>query len=151
MCDALENGRKFRTLNIIDDYNREALAVEANFSMGSSAVLRVLERMILERGKPFFIRVDNGPEFISRKLWKWCNQKNISLKFIQPGKPMQNAYIERFNRSYRASILDAHIFSSLGDVQTLTAAFIQDYNNARPHESLGNQSPVAYRLSNQDA
>jgi len=151
MSDALENGRKFRILNIIDDYNREAIAIEPNISMGAAAVLIVLTRMVLERGKPKFIRVDNGPEFISKKLSAWCMRNGIALKFIQPGKPMQNAYIERFNRSYRASVLDAHIFSSLGDVRSLSAAFIEDYNNGRPHESLGNKSPIAYRLSEQGA
>lgn len=107
--------------------------------------------MLLERGKPNFIRLDNGPEFISRELSVWCKHNDISLKFAQPGKPMQNAYIECFNRSYRASILDLHNFSRLGDLQTLSAAFTQDYNNARAHESLGKKDPVAYRLSKQDA
>src|SRR5258707_15746145 len=94
MSDALVDGRKFRVLNVIDDFNRESLAIEVDTSLPSRRVIRVLERLASQRGKPANIRCDNGPEFISHKLEEWCNGKKITIQFIQPGKPMQNAYIE---------------------------------------------------------
>ena len=148
MHDALMNGRKFRVLNVIDDYNREALKIEPYFSINSNRVIKILERIILEKGKPATIRVDNGPEFISATMHEWCMEKNIKLHFIQPGKPMQNGYIERFNKSYRQGVLDANLFSDLMEVKTASDEFEEDYNFHRPHESLGNISPVNYRLKN---
>ena len=97
MHDTLMNGRKFRVLNIIDDYNREALKIEPYFSIGSNLVIKILERLLMERGKPKVIRVDNGSEFISPAITEWCLDKDIKLLHVQPGKPMQNGYIERFN------------------------------------------------------
>lgn len=101
MQDRLVNGRKFRVLNVIDDFNRESLIIESYFSITANRVIKILEKLIIEKGKPRRIRVDNGPEFIALFLEEWCKSKGIALKFIQPGKPMQNAYVERFNRSYR--------------------------------------------------
>ncbi|MDG5800868.1 DDE-type integrase/transposase/recombinase [Marinilabiliaceae bacterium ANBcel2] len=98
MSDSLIYGRRFRVLNIIDDYNREALAIEPAFTLPGERVIQVLKEVISERGKPYEIRVDNGPEFISKTLQKWAGDNNIKLKYIQPGNPTQNAYIERFNR-----------------------------------------------------
>ncbi len=103
MSDALENGRKFRTLNIMDDFNRKALAIEADFSLPATRVIRVLERIIYFKGKPKRIRVDNGPEFTSAEFTDWCADNNIAVLFIQPGKPSQNGFIERFNKSYRTA------------------------------------------------
>lgn len=146
MHDSLMNGRKFRVLNVIDDYNREILKIEPYFSINSDKVVKILERIILEKGKPTAIRVDNGPEFISSILNDWCLDKGIRLQFIQPGKPMQNGYIERFNKSFRQDVLDANLFENLTEVKIASDEFEEDYNHHRPHESLGNVSPVNYRL-----
>lgn len=146
MHDVLMTGRKFRTLNVIDDFNREVLAIDPQFSIGSNKVVKVLERVLKERGQPRMIRVDNGPEFISSILADWCNSKGIKLHHIQPGKPNQNSYIERFNRSYRQDVLDAHLFEDLDQVRLYSDDFIEDYNLKRPHESLGDLSPVNYKL-----
>ena len=145
MSDALMSGRKFRTLNIIDDFNREVLAIEADTSLPAKRVVRVLERVISERGKPQSIRVDNGPEFISSTLEKFCTEKEIGLQFIKPGKPMQNGYVERFNRTYREDVLDAYLFEKLSQVKEISQDWMEDYNNYHPHQSLNGHSPVGYR------
>lgn len=144
MHDSLSNGRKFRIINIIDDFNREALRMEPHFSIGARKVISELSRVIKERGKPSFIRVDNGPEFIAEAMKQWCRENEIDLRFIQPGKPTQNAFIERFNRSFRSEILDAYCFDNLDQVRILSDLFMEDYNYHRPHESLGNISPKQY-------
>ena len=146
MSDRLIDGRKFRLLNVIDDYNRESLAIEVDTSLPSLRVIRVLERLIEQRGKPANIRCDNGPEFISHKLEAWCSHQSrqISLQFIQPGKPMQNAYVERQNGSMRRELLNAYIFTSLAEVRMLSEEWRNDYNTERPHKSLGYMSPINY-------
>lgn len=144
MSDSLVDGRKFRLLNVIDDYNRESLAIEADTSSPSLRVVRVLEKLIKERDKPSIIRVDNGPEFISHVLEEWCSRQNIALQFIQPGKPTQNAYIERKNGSIRRELLNAYLFYSLAEVRIMTEEWRIDYNNERPHKALGYLSPVKY-------
>ncbi len=101
---------------------------------------------MLEKRKPAAIRVDNGPEFIAEALNTWCDDNGINLQFIQPGRPMQNGFEERFNRSYRQDVLDANLFASLAEVRQLSDEFEQDYNFYRPHESLGNLTPAAYKL-----
>lgn len=145
MHDALSNGRKFRTLNIIDDASREVLAIDAHLSIGSKMVTDILSQIIHDRGKPSIIRVDNGPEFISSTLGDWCYERNIRLQFIQPGKPTQNAYVERFNRTFRSEVLDAYLFDDLNQVRTITDNWITEYNNDRPHDSLEGLTPVKYR------
>jgi putative transposase len=146
MSDSLVDGRKFRLLNIIDDFNRESLAIEVDTSLPSLRVIRVLERLVAQKGKPANIRCDNGPEFISHKLEEWCSDKTrqITLQFIQPGKPMQNAYIERNNGSMRRELLNAYLFTSLTEVKSLSEEWRADYNEERPHKSLGYQSPLRY-------
>jgi putative transposase len=144
MCDSLWNGRKFRLLNIVDDFNREVLHIETDLSLPALRVIRVLEYLKLVRGLPKMIRVDNGPEFISHKLDAWCRENNITLVYIQPGKPTQNAYVERFNGSIRRELLDAYIFYSLQDVRVKAEEWMTDYNLHRPHESLGNLPPVIF-------
>jgi putative transposase len=144
MSESLVDGRKFRLLNVIDDFNRESLAIEVDTSLPSLRVIRVLDRLITQRGKPANIRTDNGPEFISHKLQEWCEHNNITLQYIQPGKPTQNAYIERKNGSIRRELLNAYLFYSLSEIRVMSEEWRMDYNNERPHKSLGYLSPVKY-------
>lgn len=144
MSDSLVDGRKFRLFNVIEDFNRESLAIEVDTSLPSLRVIRVLEQLIAERGKPANIRCDNGPEFISHKLDQWCTDRKITLQFIQPGRPMQNAYIERKNGSIRRELLNAYLFYSLSEVRSLKEEWRLDYNQDRPHKSLGYKSPLNY-------
>ena len=144
MNDSLMNGRKFRTFNVIDDYSREVLAVEISTSTPSEHVVRILDQVIDYRGKPKSIRMDNGPEFISKTFELWCKQNNIEPRYIQPGKPMQNGYVERFNGSYRRDVLDAYAFFELDEVRELTEKWMIDYNQNRPHESLNWKTPTEY-------
>lgn len=144
MCDSLVDGRRFRLLNIIDDYNRESLAIEVDSSLPALRVIRTLNRLIEMKGKPQTIRVDNGPEFISDKLQFWCEEQQIHLQFIQPGKPVQNAFVERNNGTLRKELLDVYLFYSLQEVRTMTEEWRQDYNCSRPHQSLGFVPPAEY-------
>jgi putative transposase len=141
MSDRLGNGRAFRTFNVIDDYNREALGIEVDFSLPAPRVIRSLEQIIEWRGKPAAIRCDNGPEYISAELVAWANRKRITLIYIQPGKPTQNAYIERFNRTARHEWLDMHIFESLSHAQSLATKWLWLYNNERPNTAIGGVPP----------
>ena len=142
MHDSLCSGRTFRTLNVIDDYNREVLAVEVNVSLPSAQVVRALDRVAEMRNcYPERLRMDNGPEFLSHALSDWGKEHNVGLDFIQPGKPAQNAYIERFNRTYREEVLNLYLFNSLPEVREITEDFMEEYNEHRPHESLDNKSP----------
>jgi putative transposase len=145
MTDALTDGRKFRTFNLIDDFNREVLAIEADTSLPARRVVRVLQRVIWDRGKPEAIRVDNGPEFISSTLEVFCREQGIKLQFIKPGKPMQNGYIERLNRTFREDVLDAYLFHNLEQVREISQQWADDYNHFHPHKSLNKCSPVVYR------
>ena len=144
MRDSLTDGRPFRTLNIIDDFNREGLDIEIDTSLPASRVVRVLDRVADWRGYPDRLRCDNGPEFISAKLAEWAEEHQVLLDFIEPGKPAQNAYIERFNRTFREDVLDAYLFSSLQEVRELSLAWLEDYNAVRPHASLGNLTPLEF-------
>lgn len=148
MHDTLINGCNFRTLNIIDDFNREALVIAIDTSINSKRVIRELEQLIAWRGIPDKIRVDNGPEFIATALEQWCKdeKRGIDLHFIQKGKPSQNGYIERFNRSYREEVLSAYLFESIEQVKEQTEQWIWEYNNIRPHDSLMNLPPTKFLL-----
>ena len=141
MSDSMVGNRKFRTLNIMDDGSREALAIEVDTSLSAKRVTRTLDRIIEQRGKPTAIRTDNGPEFTSKELELWAFQKGITIQYIQPGKPMQNGYIERFNRLYREAVLDAYLFFDLYQVKQLTQEWMEEYNERRPHEALNNLTP----------
>ena len=149
MSDSLTCGRRFRTLNIIDDHNREALNIEIDTSLPTRRVIRSLRQVIEERGKPDRIRVDNGPEYTSKELVEWCSKMGIELLFIQPGRPMQNGYIERFKGTYRRDILDAYMFNDLDEVRELTWKWMEEYNNYRPHDSLKGLSPREYVITKQ--
>ena len=144
MSHSLYNGRRFRVFNLIDDFNREALWIETDTSIGSKYVTDILDLVIREKGKPLQVRVDNGPEFISSTFINYCNKLNIEIRYIQPGKPMQNAFIERFNGSYRRDVLDAYIFYTLKEVKQITSIWMMEYNTIRPHESLGDIAPEKF-------
>ncbi len=134
--DNLIPGKSFRTLNIIDEFNREALGIEIDISLPAERVIRTLENIIQTRGCPQAIRVDNGPEFTAPVLEKWTKEQQIELQFIQPGKPIQNPYIERFNGTFRFEVLNAHLFDNLEDAQDISFRWMMDYNHERPHRSL---------------
>ena len=144
MHNSLANGRTIRTLNIIDDFNREGLWIEVDTSIPSARVVRVLDMLALWRGYPQQLRLDNGPELISQTLADWAEEHGVILAFIQPGKPVQNAYVERFNRTYREDVLDAYLFHTVAEVQAITQDWLEEYNAIRPHQALGNLPPYQY-------
>ncbi|EPC5538530.1 IS3 family transposase [Salmonella enterica] len=148
MHDALVCGRRFRTFNVVDDFNREALSIEIDLNLPAPRVVRVLDRIAANRGYPVMLRMDNGPEFISLALAEWAEQHAVKLEFIQPGKPTQNAFIERFNRTYRTEILDFYLFRTLNEAREITERWVSEYNCERPHESLNNMTPEEYRQHN---
>ena len=141
MRDSLDDGRRFRTFKFLDDYNREGLGIEVDFSLPSERVIRSLDRIIEWRGKPLALRCDNGPEYISQNLIDWATKKKITLLYIQPGKPTQNAYVERFNRTVRHEWLDLHSFNSIEHAQLLATQWLWTYNNERPHTAIGGIPP----------
>ena len=146
MHDALVCGRRFRTFNVVDDFNREALALEIDLNIPAQRVVRVLDRIVANRGYPLKMRMDNGPELVSLTLAQWAEEHGVMLDFIRPGKPTQNAFIERFNRTYRTEILDFYLFRTLNKAREITERWLAEYNGERPHESLNNLTPEEYRL-----
>jgi putative transposase len=141
MHDQLQDGRTFRLLNVIDDYNREALGIEIDFSLPSERVIRELKQIISWRGKPEVIRCDNGPEYISAAIQTWAQEWGIRLEYIQPGKPQQNAYVERFNRTVRYEWLSQYYWSDLAEVQDFATKWMWSYNHDRPNMALGGFTP----------
>lgn len=152
VSDSLYNGRRFRTLTVVDDLSKECPVLEVDHSLTGQRVARVLERVALTRGLPDLITVDNGPEFISKALDAWAHANGVKLHFIQPGKPTQNAYIESFNGKFRDECLNEHVFTSLHDAQTKIESWRQDYNENRPHRSLKQLTPneFAARFNQQE-
>jgi len=149
MSDALWCGRRFRTFNLVDDYNREVLTIEVARSLTADRVVVALNRVATWRGYPQKLRLDNGPELTSIRLADWAEQHGVTLEFIKPGRPMQNGFIERFNRTYRTEVLDMFVFKQLKEVQEITESWVTEYNEERPHESLGNLTPKEYLAVNQ--
>lgn len=147
MADNLSNGSKFRTFNVIDDFNREGLGIEVDVSLPSMRVMRALEHIIEERGKPQVIRCDNGPEYVSHALAKWAKERDITLAFIQPGNPQQNAYVERYNRTVRHEWLEMNEFKSIEHAQEEATKWLWTYNNERPNMAIGGITP-ARKLAN---
>lgn len=144
MSDTLENGNKFRTLNIIDHFNRKCLGIGLKRSIPAKSVIEILQRAIDEYGKPEGIRTDNGPEFTSKLFQLWLENNGIKWVQIQPGKPQQNGIIERFNRTFREEVLDANIFYNLHQTEEFFYEWIKEYNGERLHESLGYLTPNEY-------
>jgi len=142
--DALSGGRKFRTLNLMDGYTREALAIEVDTSLPGARVVRVLERLRERRGVPERIQVDNGPEFISQVVDQWAYDRGVTLNFIRPGKPTDNGHIESFNGKFRDECLNQYWFVNLVEARERIEAWRQDYNQERPHSSLGYQTPAQF-------
>ena len=141
MHDQLSDGRSFRAFNVIDDFNREGLCIEVDFSLPAPRVIRALNQIIEWRGNPRAIRCDNGPEYISDLLGRWAVEHNIALQFIQPGNPQQNAYVERYNRTVRYDWLSQHIFTTIEEVQTGATDWLWTYNNERPNMAIGGITP----------
>ena len=129
---------------MIDDFNRESLAIEVDTSLTAKRLIRIFEVLRETRGLPDVLRVDNGPEFTSGEFVAWAEENGMFIQYIQPGKPNQNAFIERFNRTYREELLDLYIFESLTDVREKTYWWRIAYNEERPHDALGNMTPAQY-------
>jgi putative transposase len=147
MTDALSSGRRFRTLNIVDDYTRECLAIEVDTSLSGVRVVRVLEELKVRRGLPRQIRSDNGPEFTSRALDQWAYENAIRWHYIQPGRPMENGYVESFNGRLRDECLNENWFLDLAEARRIIEAWRQDYNQCRPHSALGYRTPEEFAKS----
>ncbi len=145
MSDTLYSGLRFRVLNIIDEGVREALEIVVDTSITAGRLVRVLDRLKSQRGVPRAIRIDNGPEMTAQAFADWCSENQVKPDYIQPGKPNQNAYIQRFNRTYRTEMLDPHIFSTLAQVRDISWAWLLSYNEQRPHRSLGNIPPAEFK------
>ena len=142
MHDQLTDGRSIRLFNVIDDFNREGLTIDIDFSLPASRVVRSLNQIIEWRGKPRQIRCDNGPEYVSRLLSDWAYKNNIQLLFIEPGNPQQNAYIERYNRTVRYDWLNQYLFHDVEEVQYYATQWLWTYNNERPNMALGGLNPA---------
>jgi putative transposase len=141
MSDSLTDGRRIRVFNVIDDYNREALMTKVGISFPAQRVTRLLNQLLEERGKPNYIRCDNGTEFTAKDFIGWADYNNVKIIFIQPGKPTQNAYVERFNKSFRRGVLDAYLFYTIPQAQEQADIWTHDYNYYHPHKSLGRKTP----------
>ena len=147
IVDGLASGRMVRILSVVDAYTRECLALEADTSLGSRRVTRVLERLIGERGRPESVRSDNGPEFTSRRMLAWAEDWKVGLVHIQPGRPMQNGHVESFHGRLRDECLNASWFRTMNDVRYTLAAWREEYNCDRPHSALDYRTPMEFKLA----
>ena len=141
MHDSLADGRSYRLFNVIDDFNREGLCIDVDFSLPALRVIRALDQVIEWLGKPAMIRCDNGPEYVSSALTIWAENRGIKLLYIQPGKPQQNAYVERYNRTVRYDWLGQYLFDTLDEVQEFATRWLWHYNHERPNMGLGGITP----------
>lgn len=144
VSDGFVDGRRLRCLNIVDDFTKECLAIEVDTSLPGRRVVSVLERLAESRGLPQSVTVDNGPEFVSKALDEWAYRKQLRLRFIEPGKPQQNAYIESFNGKFRDECLNEHWFLSMRHAREVISTWRQEYNDERPHSSLDYQTPNSF-------
>jgi putative transposase len=144
MQDVLADGRRFRTLNILDTVTRECLAIEVDTSLPGQRVVRVLTQLVERHGAPQQITIDNGPEFTGQVLDAWAYAQQVTLDFIEPGKPMQNGYLESFNGKFRDECLNVHWFLSLAQARQIIDAWREDYNTQRPHSALNQQPPAVF-------
>ena len=144
MTETLYDGRRVRLWTMLDEGNREGLEIAMGLSLPSRRVTRALDELVAVHGCPSAIRVDNGPEFTAQTFVEWCAGHSVAIYYIQPGKPDQNAYIERFNRSYRTEVLNAHLFESVAELRALTDTWLRIYNSERPHDSLGRVPPLTF-------
>jgi len=145
MYDRLTDGRTFRVLNVIDDFSREGLAIEVDTSISGYRVIQVLERISLIRGAlPGSLVMDNGPEFRSQVVFEWAQKNHVHLDYIQPGKPTQNCFIESFNGRFRDECLNENLFFNLNHAREIISKWLEEYNEVRPHSSLGRQPPALY-------
>ncbi len=142
MADQLADGRSFRTLNVLDDFNREGLGIEIDFSLPSERVVRTLDRIIEWRGEPDAIRVDSGPEYVSGTQQSWAERRGVAIRYIQPGKPQQNAYVERYNRTVRQEWPGCYIFENIEEAQDHATRWLWTYNNERPNMGIGGITPA---------
>jgi len=149
VSDSLYCGKRFRTFNIIDDCNREAVHIEIDTSLTSRRLVSVFEKIRLEKGLPEALRCDNGPEFLGAEFVSWAEDAGMKIMYIQPGKPNQNAYIERFNRTYRTEVLDLYLFDNLEEVREVTYWWMIEYNEGRPHDALDDMTPMEYMMKKQ--
>jgi len=147
MSDSCANGRKIRTLNIIDLYARECIKIEVASSLPSSKVISILDTLALERGLPQAITVDNGTEYTSKIIQQWSKEKAVHLDYIAPGRPMENGYIESFNGKFREECLNQNWFQNMSEASIIIEAWRKDYNNNRPHSALGYLTPNEYLRS----
>ena len=145
VSDALSWGRRIRLLAVVDTVTREALAIEVDASLPGERVVRVLERLAAERGVPRAIVLDNGPELTGRALDQWAYSRGVQLRFIAPGKPIQNAFAESFVGRLRDECLNEHWFTSLADARRMVEAWRRDYNDVRPHSALDYRTPIEAR------
>jgi putative transposase len=145
MSDALACGRRIRTFNVVDDFNREALHIEVDTSITSVRLVRIFEQLRRDHGLPQALRTDNGPEFLGEPFVQWAKENGVAIQYIQPGKPNQNAYIERFNRTFREEVLDPYLFLRVEDLREAAYWWMIEYNERRPHDALGGQTPIEVR------
>jgi len=150
VSDALSSGRKIRTLTIVDDYSRKCHRLEVDTSIGGARVVRVLNEIAQGEGLPELITIDNGPEFISKALDNWAYQRGVKLNFIRPGKPVDNSFIESFNGKFRDECLNDHWFTSLDEARRIIEDWRIDYNNERPHTSLGDLTPEEFLIKERE-
>ena len=143
--DALTDGRRFRTLNVVEDWNREVLGIKVGFSLPATRVVALLTQLVGRHDVSACIQVDNGPELISQVLQTWGQGQGIDLHWIQPASPTQNVYIERFNGFFRRELLNAYLFTSLCQVREQCLSWQYDYNHLRPHEALNFLTPIEFR------